>query len=71
MRNLPASVLSARETANICSDELHDAWDRLNSNHNPTMDDLERWLEVKKRFEVAQDHFQTKLSQFLAAGFSA
>jgi hypothetical protein len=35
------------------------------------MDDLERWLEVKKRFEVAQDHFQTKLSQFLAAGFSA
>jgi len=71
MQNLPEGVLSARETADLHSDELHDAWERLNNIQNPTLEDLERWLEVKKRFEEAQDHFQRKLYQFLATGFSA
>ena len=67
MRNLPENVCIAREIANTRSDELHDAWERLNEIQCPALEDIEQWLEVKMRFVTAQDEFETKLYQFLTS----
>lgn len=71
MKKLPDSICAIREIANIHADELHDAWQRLNETQSPTLQDIEQWLEVKKRFYTAQDEFEKKLYQFLTSGLNA
>jgi hypothetical protein len=71
MPTLPDSVMELRNKANICSDELHDAWNKLNEIETPTMQDLEQWLEVRNRFFSAQEAFEENLTDFLNSGLNA
>ncbi|MCE6980742.1 hypothetical protein EI534_25885 [Pseudomonas frederiksbergensis] len=71
MKNLPDSVVELRDYANVCSDEHHDAWEKLNEIETPTLQDVEQWLEVKNRFHSAQEAFEEKLSSFLKSGLNA
>lgn len=71
MKTLPDSVVELRKNANVCADELHDAWKKLNESETPSLQDLEQWLEVRKRFYSAQDAFEENLSSFLKSGLNA
>lgn len=68
MNTLPDSVMELRNKANICSDELHDAWNKLNEIEIPTMQDLDQWLEVRNHFFSAQKEFEERLTNFLNSG---
>jgi hypothetical protein len=71
MKTLPDSVMELRNNANVCADELHDSWKKLNKSEIPTLQDLEQWQEVRKRFHSAQGEFEEKLSSFLKSGLNA
>lgn len=71
MKTLPDSVVKLRDNANVCADQLHGAWEKLDGSETPTLQDLAQWLEVRKRFYSAQDEFEEKLSSFLKSGLNA
>ncbi|MDN3555527.1 hypothetical protein [Halomonas maura] len=65
MTTLLDRIVELRNNANVYADELHEAWKKLNESKSPTLQDLEQWLEVGKRFCSAQDAFEEKLPSFL------
>lgn len=70
MTKLPGSVIDLRNRADASSDELHNAWEKLNKNDTPALQDLHNWLEVRERFYAAQEAFETALGNFLRCGLN-
>jgi len=52
-----------REAANIAFDELNRQWRLLENICEPTLEDLEPWLESRKIFFIAQDQFEDTIRQ--------
>jgi hypothetical protein len=65
MNKLPQVVIDARERANAAVDAYQASWDELQEIEFPTQLDLEKWINVKERFNSAQDEFEERLRQAL------
>jgi hypothetical protein len=65
MAQLRDVVINAREEANVASDAHHDAWEELQAIVEPSHEDVEKWIEVRKKFYSAQEKFEKLLWQAL------
>jgi hypothetical protein len=65
MKQLPMSVIAAREEANTNADVHDHAWEVLQSIEAPTLADLQKWIATRKVFHASQEKFEQLLRQSL------